>query len=246
MRPAATLLIAGPPTSWRMWDEVARRLGRHGPVQALALLDPVPTDPRVDALAADVGARLRAAAGPVTLVAHGLAVPVALRAAAEVAGTRLVLCNGPIHHLDPVTSLWSRASAVPGLLDHLLLRPGLTLPWLASSAGLRRLVRNPYVMDRDTVVAVCGPAFATPRHRRAIRTFLQSLPQALRSTPASEGPALLVWGDEDPLYPPACVDDARLVLPRLQHHRVAGGRWLHPVERPWELADVVAEWTAAG
>lgn len=242
MRPSTTLLLAGPPTSARMWDEVARRLGRHGPVQALALLDPPPPDASVAGLAADLGERLRAVGGPATLVAHGLAVPVAMRAAAAVPGTRLVLCNGPIHHLDPLTALCSGASALPGLLDTLA-RPGLALPWLASSAGLRRTVRNPYVMDHDTVVAVCGPTFATARHRRALRAFLRSLPPALRSTPVHDGPALLVWGDEDRLYPPACVDEARLVLPRLLHHRVAGGRWLHPVERPWELADVVAGWT---
>ncbi|MCK6503329.1 hypothetical protein L6R53_08020 [Myxococcota bacterium] len=245
MRPAPTLLLAGPPTSARMWDEVARRLGRHGPVEVRDLLDPVPSDPSVEGLAADLVAHLRAAAQPVTLVAHGLALPVALRAAVAVAGTRLVLCNGPVLHLDPVTALGARAGAVPGLLDTLLLRPGLALPWLASSAGLRRAVRNPYVMDRDTVVAICGPTLATARHRRALRAYLQSLPAALRSTPVHDGPALLVWGDEDRLYPPACVDEARRVLPRLRHHRVAGGRWLHPVERPWELADVVAEGVGA-
>lgn len=210
------------------------------------LLDPLPEDPRVEGRVAAVGARLRALGPTPVLVAHGLALPVAIRAAAACPGARLVLANGPVRHLDPVTAALARAAQVPGLLDRWLLHPTLALAWLASSAGLRRAVRNPYVMDRDTVVAICGPTLSSPRQRRAVRLYLQSLPAALRSTPVHRGPTLLIWGDEDALYPPPCVDEARLLLPALEHHRVAGGRWLHPVERPWELADQVDAWLASG
>jgi len=213
------------------------------PAKTLSLFEAPVDDPTVAGRARFVAQALRELGPEPVLVAHGLAVPVALHAAPQVPGLRLVLSNGPVSHLDPLSALLFR---LPAASLRTLLRPGLALPALASSAGLRRAVRNPYVMDRDTVVAVCGPLLGEPGARAAAVDFLRSLPAALRSTPRFFGPTLLCWGDEDRLYPPSTVDEARLLLPAAVHHAIPGGRLMHPVERPWATADSVVSWLAEG
>ena len=43
---------------------------------------------------------------------------------------------------------------------------------------------------------------------------------------------MLLWGDEDRLYPPTAVDSVRHLLPHVTHERIPGGQHLHPAERP--------------
>lgn len=236
------LLLAGPPHGPALWDAVQARLAATMPCEALALLVEPGVEATVEGQVQWLLRRLGDAGPRPVLVAHGLALPVAIRAAARHPGVRLVVGNGPVRRLDPVTTGLCGLSHVPGLLAQGLFQPALVLRWLYSSAGLRRAVRNPYVMDRDTVVAVCGPLFESAERRRAVVRYLRDLPEAVRSTPTHDGPCLAVWGDEDALYPPADVDEARLVLPRLEHVDIPGGRQLHPVERPWAVADAIAEW----
>ncbi len=236
-------LVAAPPMAPEMWGPVARRLEGHFQPQVLDLVDGEHGDSSVEALAQRLVQRL----GPQPrglLVAHGLAVPVAMAVGAAIPGLPLVLANGPIGSLHPLVASLSALSRRMGPLVQAALHPRLSAPALASSLALRRAVRNPYVMDRDTVVAICVPSLCSPRRREATRQLLLSLPQALRSTAPIDGPALLVWGDEDRLHPPAMVDAARQRIPLLSHHRVGGGRFLHPVEQPWDLADSIIEWWA--
>lgn len=240
------LLVAAPPYTAPLWADVAARLQPRADVRSVELLTAAGHAPTVDGQADHLAALAAECPRAPVLVAHGLACPAAMRAASAVPGCRLVLCNGPLVHLDPVTRALARAARVPGLLPALLLRPPVILGWLSSSLGLRRAVRNPYVMDRDTVVAVCGPLFATPERRRAVAAYLGSLPAAVRSTPVLADEVTLLWGDEDVLYPPWQLDDARAVLPSLRHVAVPGGRSLHPVERPWLVADAIADLFAAG
>ena len=238
---SSVLLIAGPPTSGALWNAVAERLSDQAPTRCLELFAAPVEDAGVAGRARHV-VQVLASLGPrPVLVAHGLAVPVALHAAAQVPDLRLVLCNGPTTRLDSFSHAIAR---LPRPVLAALLRPRPALAYLASSAGLRRAVRNPYVMDRDTVVAVCGPLLEDAGQRRAVVTFLRDLPAAVRSTPSFAGPALLCWGDEDRLYPPSTVDEARLLLPLAEHRSIAGGRLMHPVERPWALADEVLSWMA--
>lgn len=182
----------------------------------------------------------RIARGRTTLVAHGLAVPAAVAAASEAPPALLVLANGPITRLDPVTRTVARLAST-GALSPTLLRPSLWLRWLASSAGLRRAVVNPYVMDRDTVALLCEQEVATPEGRRAVVAYLGSLHGALPDARGLTCPTVLLWGDEDPLYPASEADwlvsssaGARL-LP------VPGGRFLYPEERPWWMADALRD-----
>ncbi len=245
------LLVAGPPHGPRLWDAVEQRLASTLPTRVVSLVLDHPAQPSVSDQARWLADQLTDDSwgsddGPPVLIAHGLACPTAILAARHVPDCRLVLANGPISRLDPLTRSLAAMARTPSLLASTLFHPAVVVRWLYSSTGLRRAVRNPYVMDRDTVVAICSPLFSTPTVRRALAEHLATLPQAVRSTPGFQGPTLLMWGDEDLLYPPSDVDGARLLLPALQHRAVAGGRQLHPVERPWELADGILEWLAQG
>ena len=245
MRPAPVselLLLAGPPFSGQLWRGIQARWAGRLRAEVLDLFDPIPEDPTLDGLAARVAAALAAARVPTGLVAHGTAVPVAIRAAVKARPPALVLSDGPVTRLDPVLAALAAACRMPRLAAETLLRPGFFERWLSSSRGLRRAVVNPYVMDRDTVVALVDPLLRDPRTRLALARFLGSLPAALRSTPRYEGPTLLCWGEIDRLYPARVADEARLLLPGAVHDAIPGAEHLHPEERPWELADRVEAW----
>lgn len=169
------------------------------------------------------------------LVAHGLAVPALVRALGLGMRARaVVLSNGPITRLDPVTRAWiGLGAALP-----LALQPALVARWLRSSAGLRRAVCNPYVMDRDTVDAICAPLFETTAQRRAVADYLRSL-HTLPALAPSAVPVWLVWGDDDALYPLSESDFADTALGGGRVRAIPGGRFGHPEERPWALADAV-------
>lgn len=213
-------------------------------VEAIELFDPPPEDPTVHGLAAAVVARARALKRPIALVAHGSAVPVAWRAAAALEPAALVLSDGPVSRLDPVTTALCQLARSPWLFSKTVLQPHVLTSWLVSSAGLRRAVVNPYVADRDTVVALLAPLLRSPAHRLAVARFLASLPTAVGSPPSFAGRTLLCWGDADPLYGPEMADEARRWLPQADVVAVPGGQHLHPVERPWAMADLVMAWLA--
>ncbi len=226
-----------------MWTDVVRRFASHGlPARAVELWEPVPTDATLAALAGALGRAISAIDGDVIVVAHGTAVPVARAAVARTPVDGLVLTNGPLEALDPATRTLAGLARSPRALAATLLQPAAWNRWLASSAGMRRTVVNPYVMDRDTVVALTAPYTRTAEHRAAAARFLRSL----RTIPQPGVPlaarTLLVWGTEDPLYPTSVVDSARRLIPGIEVTEVPGGQHFHPVERPWYLADLVAEW----
>lgn len=184
----------------------------------------------------------REAAG-MLLVAHGLAVPAALHAAILGGPCAVVVSNGPVTRVDPVTRTIARLLAPPGA-PGLLLRPEPWLAWLRSSLGLRRAVANPYVMDRDIVAALCASRVADPDSRRALAGYLQSVVAALPDPHQVRVPTWAVWGDEDVLYPDFEADYLDTCLGGGRRLVVSGGRFVHPVERPWSVADRVA--TVAG
>jgi pimeloyl-ACP methyl ester carboxylesterase len=241
------LLVSGPPVSAPLWDDVVTRLAHHGqPVQVLDLFDPLPTDPSVAGLARRIGEQVDSIDGSVVLVAHGTAVPVAWHLATTQDLAGLVLTNGPINSLDPFLGTFCRLAKSPRFLASTLLRPGLLQRWLASSAGLRRTVVNPYVMDRDMVVAVSRSYLRSSESRLAVAHFLKDLPQAVSEPRPIQVPTLLLWGDEDQLYPPTIIDSIRHLAPQSSHERISGGKHHHPTERPWEIADRIAAWTPSG
>lgn len=240
------LLIAGPPGSSALWSGVRARWGERLQSRALELFEPPPADPSVDGLARRVAEEIARSPRPLALVAHGSFVPVAMRAAALQAPARLVLCDGPVGALDPVLSGLCALCRTPQLAARTVLHPAFLARWLSSSLGLRRAVVNPYVMDRDTVVALLAPLVRTPESRLALAGFLRSLPEAVREPPTFSGDTMLVWGENDVLYPARFADEARRWLPRAHVVCIPGAQHMHPEERPWEMADKVEAWLTRG
>jgi len=239
------LLVAAPPASSAMWGDVIRRLAHHGlRARSVELWDPVPDDPSVDGLCQRLVDEIENTSDDVVLVAHGTALPVARAAAARASIAGLVLTNGPINALDPATRTLARLARSPRALGATLLQPGAWNRWLTSSAGMRRTVVNPYVMDRDTVVALTAPYTCSAKHRETAARFLRDLRELTPPGAPRANRVLLVWGDEDPLYPASLCDQARASIPGLEVEEVPGGQHFHPVERPWYMADVIHEWLA--
>ncbi len=235
------LFLTGPPFGAPLFDAVIERLGRGS---AESVVDA--QNPSADWQA--FGDRLaeRVRARPTVVVAHGLAVPGAVAAALAASPAALVLMNGPVRALDPISGAASRvaASALGERLARTVLHPVPWLAWLRSSAGLRRAVVNPYVMDRDTVAAICGPIVEHAANRRAVVSWLAGLgnlpdPRSLRC------PTLSLWGDGDALYPSMEAGFLEAAVPGHVHVAIPGGQHLHPVERPWESADRLRHWLIA-
>jgi hypothetical protein len=115
-----------------------------------------------------------------------------------------------------------------------LFHPRILRPWLASSLGLRRAVKNPYVMDREVVDELTASMVRSRSARKDAARWLKDLEFPVQF-PAN---VHAVWGDEDALHPVEVILDA---LGPEKVHRIAGGRWFHPQERPWALADACLE-----
>ncbi len=214
------LLLAGPPFGLALFRGVEARLRALAPGLAVEC-DAVPCAEHPPFAPEAAGA---------LVFAHGLAIPAALRSGAAA----LILSNGPISRLDPVT----RSLAALGPALSACLFPAIALRWLRSSAGLRRAVANPYAMDHDTVAALCGPPIASAEGRRHVAAYLRWLPSAVPG-PVAECPTWALWGDEDGLYP---TSEADVFDAQGEGGRVAwlpGGRFVHPEELPWAVADAI-------
>ena len=225
------LLVAGPPCSGRLFREVQRRLVPRRSL-AVELVDPS-APAGISALAERLGALARVH-GAEVVVAHGLAIPLLANLDVKLR----VLTNGPVSSLDPVTAAVARLP--PAILTRGLLRPGVLTRWLASSAGLRRLVLNPYVMDRDTVAMLLEPLVADPARRAATAAWIRALPGAVKTNWSGGGEIAAIWGEFDRIYLISQLDSLR-EMGRIGALRVIpGGRHLHIEEQPWSFADALS------
>lgn len=233
------LFLAGPPFSEQLWSQVQRRLEDQGLTTRAIPMLVAGSSPCMTSAAERVAEQIENTPSPV-LVAHGSAIPIALRASVRTRPRGLVLTNGVLDRPDPFLRALSQ---IPHpILSRGVLRPAVWLRYLASSVGLRRAVINPYVMDRDMVVAVCGPLVETRDKRDQFTVFLKDLCKPRPPLPAFDGPTLLAWGDADRLYPPHLVREYDRELKRNKVVFIPGGQHLHPIERPWALADHIRDW----
>lgn len=232
------VLVTGPPFSGRLWHQVHERLESHQLPACIVELHAPPGTGSIAAATERICQALDGQTDPV-LVAHGTAIPAALLAAQQSPPAGLVLTNGALRRLDPALSAISR-------LPPAVLHPRIWLRYLASSIALRRAVVNPYVMDRDTVVAVCEPTIRSKALRSSQQQFLKDVARGASKAPAFTGPTMFLWGDNDKLYPNSITDSARSEFPQLREVPVPGGRHLHPIERPWFIADEIRNWCAIG
>ena len=225
------MLLAGPPFGPRFWDGVIARLEKHGhqavslnPFKNVGMFEDVVTEISKELMDTDV------------LVAHGSAVPAALAVAADRKLKALVLSNGPTDKADMFTRTFSK---LPIILRKLIMKPPWFFRFLKSSAGLRRLVVNPYVMDHDTVVTVCSTLDSgggeLQNYARYLGVFSDNLPPKKSLAEAH----ILIWGDSDVLYPNSEADLLSSILKNARHIEIPGGKHLHPIERPWAMADAI-------
>lgn len=232
--------LAGPPTSALLFRHLARPIADAGRSLVLPeLFDPAPARADVGALADRVAPFV---APDTILLAHGLALPVALEVARRRRVAGVALLDGPLERLDPVAAAMARWSANVPSLARQLLRPSLIVPLLSSSAALRRAVVNPYVMDRDIVVLLSAPLIATPDRRAAVVQYLASLAEIERPWPNPGAPVLLVWSASNLLYPLPADPAGLLSGADVTAVSMPGARFFDVEERPWEVADALIGW----
>lgn len=235
--------IAGPPFDTPMWAEVVRRMQDHGQDTHCWPTLTEGTGSLQSEIVRLVTA-INASKTPIVLIGHGTALPLVIAAAQQTDVSGIVLSNGPLGEQDLLSAGLSRMAHLPKVIAQRLLSPSVALPLLASSVGLRRTVVNPYVMDRDTTVAICEPILSDSARRARVQTYLTSLNKDALQAPSRETPALLCWGDSDALSSRIYNEFLKNCPQNITVDPVQGGRFFHPVERPWELADKVVNWAA--
>ncbi|MCB9761930.1 MAG: hypothetical protein H6739_19050 [Alphaproteobacteria bacterium] len=225
------VLVAGPPASAALFREVQRRLAPRRSI-AVDLLggEAVALSRTLSSVLKEVGAR--------TLVAHGLALPVALAVEPERLD-HLVMLNGPLSRLDPILRGVRRMPS--RLLTSLLLQPAVAGRLLASSAGLRRTVTNPYAMHRDIVVMLAEPWTTTPEGRERAAAWLRGVDAWLPARPLTGVHHLAIWGDADVLYPSQEAREFVTGAASGDWIPVQRGRHYFVEERPWLVADALKE-----
>ncbi len=235
---ATFLLVAGPPTSSALWKDVVQRIKMLGhEARAIELFTAEPSNGVAWHTA--LSTAIEECSGPVFLVAHGAATAVARHVVNSTPPTGLILTNGPLNRLPKAYRLGRASLRAPGPL----IPSALLLRLLASPIGLRRTVVNPYVWDHDTVVRVCGPLIRDHDTIDRVRRFMNELPKHINTAPTPTVPTRLIWGDSDTLIPPS-----NAVIFASEHSNtsidiISGGHHFHPLERPWEIADLAVSWS---
>lgn len=176
-----------------------------------------------------------------TIVAHGLSLPLAIEAYKTSGCKRLILSNGLLTTKVGLSQwILPRLLTIPCTVKKQLLRPNIILPILASSAAFRRLVINPYVMDRTTIDSLTKELLTNADYRQNVSTYLREL-DSWKLPENLDGEIHTIWGDHDLLFPIEQLEFLSAIENiRLQTHRIEGGAHFHPVERPWSIADHIA------
>lgn len=230
------LLLGGLPFSGSFWHKVQERLSHHDIESHTWTLCE-----QTGSLSEQVNSlRLFITKHQITtIVAHGLSIPLGFSVQQQEPNLRLVLSNGLITtKVGVIQWILPQLMNIPCTLKRQLLRPSISIPALASSAAFRRLVINPYVMDKTTITELSTDLLSNTTYRDNVCAYLSSLEQW--NTPSTlAGETHIVWGDHDPLFPV----EQLTFLPSQKlcsQHIIEGGAHFHPVERPWSIADVLA------
>ena len=223
------VFISGPPFDAPLWAEVEARLRSHGfDAESWALFrgDSGRFQDELERLMSHLASKT----SPTVLVGHGLGNPLVAAASCSESIAGVVYTNGAFQGGGLLYRAVQALSAMPNRA---------TMPWLRSSFGLRRLVVNPYVMDHDTTVAVCAPILKNKTRRQQMREFIRTV-----EWPAPNGGknTLLCCGDGDRITDCNGLNFRDNNPENITLNPIPGGRFLHPLERPWELADRIAGW----
>lgn len=238
---ASVVALAGPPGSALLFRHLARPLAEAGVrLSAPELFHPAPAAGSVDALVERLVPLVPAGA---VLMSHGSALPVAIELARRCAVRGLVILDGPLEGLDPVSTVFTALARTSSRgMARTVLDERVWSRLMASSLALRRLVVNPYVMDRDIVAMLGAPLTATLQHRQAVAQYLAELSALRPPWPDPGVPVLLVWGASNDIYPLPADPSASLSGAPIETASVAGGKHFHIEERPWACAEHVVRW----
>lgn len=176
-----------------------------------------------------------------TVIAHGLSIPVALEACHIVGNRTLIISNGLLTpNVGLIRWILPRLQQMPCTITRQVLRPSISLPILSSSAAFRRLVINPYVMDRNTLADLTEAVLSSPSYRKNVGSYISSLGTWKFRTP-KDTTVFAIWGDHDLLFPIEQIEACKqqLQISRQHIHRIEGGAHFHPIERPWSIADAI-------
>lgn len=232
------LLVAGLPFEGSFWKGVQTRLTHHGCTSMTWTLCKE---------SGSLGEQIQQLSSVIeqqsidTIVAHGLSVPLALEASHISSNKQLILSNGLLtSKVGLIKWILPRLQQIPCTVKRQLLRPSIGIPVMASSAAFRRLVINPYVMDRQTLESLTKKLLSNSQYRINVGKYLTSLEtwklRAPNNTVVSG-----IWGDHDLLFPLEQMEVGQHALPNLQKQTtiIPGGAHFHPVERPWAIADAI-------
>ena len=224
-------LIASPPFGEYFWNGVKNRLLFHGyDVQIISLWE---TGSSLQQAKQNLCSMLQK---DDCVATHGLLLPFVLWAIGDQQVQRIIVSNGPFDQLDPISSF---AQKIPSKLFSWYMHPLLSLRIFRSSFGMRRLVVNPYVMDAEMVEKSCAP-LKDRTARKSLATHIKEVPN-LPLPQTIQSPGLVLWGDQDILYPISIATKICARYPSFDRKDIRGGAFLHPLERPWAMADLMHE-----
>ena len=231
------LLIAGIPFDGSFWKAVQHRLAQHNCESTTWTLckEKGSLGEQIQDLK-----EVLLEKGIDTVIAHGLSIPVALEACNIIGNRRLIISNGLLTpNVGLIRWILPRLQQMPCTMTRHLLRPSISLPILASSAAFRRLVINPYVMDRNTLAELTEEVLSCPSYRKNVGSYISSLGTWKFRAPKKTS-VFAIWGDNDLLFPLEQIENCEQLQISSEHiHRIEGGAHFHPIERPWSIADAI-------
>ena len=222
-------LITSPPFGEKFWTLVQKRLMHHG--YDVSIHTPMEHH---DSIAKMVEQLSLVITPTDDVVAHGLGVPLLLSLASILPIRHAFISNGPLQNLDPLCAGFSK---LPLRTQQLYLHPVISFRYFRSSLGMRRAVVNPYVMDAQTVSEVCAP-LQNASIRKKMTLYLAEL-SSFVPPKKIDVPLTLIWGDHDLLYPISICSEIQNRYAHSQRFDIEGGKVLHPIERPWAIADII-------
>ena len=222
-------LLSSPPFGEHFWTLVYNRLVEHG--HEVCIHTPIENHATLDQAREQLS---RVITPYDDVVAHGLTVPLLLHFAQHHPIKRAFVSNGPLTTLDPFCKSFS---TLPSFLQKLYLHPSLSFRFFASSLGMRRIVVNPYVMDKEVIERVCAPLH-NASFRKNCAAYLNEI-DAFNPPESIQTALIAIWGDHDLLYPTSIATDLQNRYPNTKRVDIEGGKLLHPIERPWAMADLI-------
>ena len=179
------------------------------------------------------------------IVAHGMSIPFVSQISQKSVlyhddiDVSFVLSNGPLLDMDVVSKTFKK---LPNLAQRLCISSPFMMPFLASSLAFRRLVVNPYVMNSDMIVALCSNVFSDSKKTQKCIDYIDTFHDLFPLEFSPICPILACWGTLDVRYPLTMLTSFEMHYKNMERSDIEGGQHFHPIERPWEISDLITAW----